>query len=349
MFTHVLLIAALLTPSLASAANYWTAEQGRVKRSTHSTSGYDAALHQGFQNKQDYEEGGRFYYSEFVNSFGQKEVLNTDQEIIFCGPNDKTFSETISTLFKGPGQGFQVEGEYAVRDDSTSIGFTPEAFNQSVYNTLVNNSNSTAKGRFCYRENNSKVDYRNPGAEKAVYCDPRTSSAHGAEKVFLDTSSGNSCAIALDIPLKLGETRFVRQLQETGSITIGQGFLGCYPNATSSLPEVVLIDNPESCTKTNRANCTKTCEWAYEVVCDAALMPKWGGGKCGAVGTMLFKDDIIEVNSADSLSYDVSSNQLYRGEAVMSCAMISERAQWVVSNQSCSPVTQTNPGAKGRQ
>lgn len=334
------IVLTLLTTHAVAENNYWNPSKSRVEKSEISRSGYTSALHQKMSNKAEYEEGGAFFYSNYTNSFGQKEVLDSSQEMIFCQGSERTFTETVKTLFKGGGQGFAGEkSAFMARDDSTSVGFSPDAFEEAVGQTLQLNGTTNAKGRFCYRENDSKVDYRDAGAAQAVYCDPTRSASHAAAKTFTDTSSGNSCEIKLDIPLKLGETRFIRQLQTTPSATIAQGFVGCYANSTSGIPEVALIDNPSSCTKTNRETCVKTCEWAYQVVCDAKLMPKWGGGKCGGIGTMLFKEDAVEVNSVDALSYNTDEKKLYRGSAIMSCAMVSGKAQWIVNSSSCLPVS----------
>lgn len=352
----ILIVAMITSLSLstpAEATKYWPDSEERVKRSTHNISSYNPALHKTFSNHADYEEGGRYYYrgpAGHVNSFGQQERLNTDQEILFCGPGDRTFSETLTSLYNQKNLFAELRTWYgdsapatsspfSVKDDSTSVGFTPAMFEDAVENTLLNNSNDRVKGRFCYRENDTMVDYRTPGAEKAVYCDPATGS-HGQPHIFIDTSSLKTCEIVLDVPIKVGETRFVRQLQETSDFTIAQGFVGCYANESSGLPEVKLIENPPTCNKINREDCARTCEWAHQVVCDAKLMPKWGGGQCGAFGTMIFKDDVIDVGSVDSLSYNRETKKLYRGEAIMSCAMVSGKAQWVVNDATCNIVTE---------
>lgn len=339
----------LLLPFFACSTELWPIGESRVKRSTHSTSGSNAALHETFPNHADYKEGGRFYYSNFVNSFGQREVLDTSKEIIYCEVNDRNFSETVESLYKEGGAGFATSAEFSVRDDATTVGFTPEALNSAIYQTLLNNSSNNTKGRFCYREDDIKVDYRTPGAESAVYCDPQRVALHATPKTFIDTSSGNACEIKLDAPLKLNQTRFIRQLQEFGDITIAQGFIGCFKNPISGTPEVTLVDNPSSCTKTSRESCVRTCEWAHQVVCDAKDMPSWGGGNCKAYGSMLFKDDAINVNSIDNLSFNLDSRTLYRGSAIMSCSMLDGRAQWIVSSQTCEPVELPNTGARPSQ
>lgn len=333
-----------LFPFYLSGADLWPVGEPRVKRSNHSTSGTNAALHETFPNANDYKEGGRFYYSNYLNSFGQREILDTSKEIIYCESGDRDFSETIESLYRGGGSGFTSSHTFSVRDDATTVGFTPEALSSAIYQTLMNNNSDNTKGRFCYRENNPKVDYRTPGAESAVYCDPQRTPSHSTPKTFIDTSSGNTCQIQLDAPLKLNQTRFIRQLQEFGDVTIAQGFIGCFKNQISGTPEVVLVDNPSSCTKTSRDSCVRTCEWAYQVVCDAKDMPSWG--KCSAYGSMLFKDDAISVNSVDSLSFDLGSRTLYKGSAVMACSMIDGRAQWVVSSQVCLPVEEPKSGSK---
>ena len=231
------------------------------------------------------------------------------------------------------------EALFSVNADATSVGFTPNQLSSAIESVLTgSNATSNSLGRFCYRENDTKVDYRSPGAASAVYCDPSRVTAHAQPKTFTDTSSMQSCSLKLDAPIKVGETRFLRQLQTDSEITIAQGFLGCYKNQDTGSPEVVLIDNPPSCTKTNRADCAHTCEWAYQVVCDATKMPRWGGGQCGAFGTMIFKDDVIDVSSVDTLSYNKDTNKQFRGEAIMTCAMISGQAQWIVNNSTCTEV-----------
>ena len=81
-----------------------------------------------------------------------------------------------------------------------------------------------------------------------------TSCSSGGELFYSDEVSGYNCSLKLDIPLKAGETRYLRQLQ-TGQKTVASGFVGCYKNSPGSSPQIKLIDNPDSCTPNARGTC----------------------------------------------------------------------------------------------
>lgn len=320
----------------SAKTSYWT-DQPRVTQRSNSSRSYTAAMHNRFAGLQPkYQENGEFFYSNYTDSFGQKQALNPDQEVVFCGAGDLSFNDTIEWLQQtAPSAGFVVDAnsEQSVRYDSSTIGFGPEQFDTAVRRTLTNNGNQTAKGRFCYDVNDvaQNVDYRTPGAEREVFCDP----ASEPELLFSDPVSGFSCQIQLDAPLKVGETKFMRQLQTGVSKTIAQGFAGCYRNEVSGLAEFKLIENPSSCTSKNRDSCNYTCEWAHKMICDAKLMPRWGGGKCGALPTVIFKGDVLPVSSSDQLSYSKVDERLYVGEALMQCSLVGGQAQWVITSEEC--------------
>lgn len=349
-----LFFAALLTLSNSASVmsqetnhpKYWDSQSITSQVSRAKT--YTAAMHTRFSDlKSNYELGGVHYYSNDTDTFGFPEALNTEQEMIFCTGADVNFTTAFkraaaSGVISGESvkanqnQWMQGSGNFRVNDDSSTMGFTPSEFDVEVRTALLNNNNS--KGRFCYDMNDyaNRVDYRNSGAAQATYCDP---AASGSSKTYQDPISGYSCRLDLDIPLKVGETRFLRQLQ-SNTPTIGQGYLGCYKNATTGEPELELIANPDNCTATSRGSCNHTCDWADEVVCTSSTMPRWSGGMCGGVGTTIFKGEAIDVPSSDATSYNSAEGVLYRGTATMRCAVVSGTAQWVVTSQSCSRITQ---------
>lgn len=293
---------------------------------------YTAAMHNSFPDiKSKYEENGEFYYSDTVNTFGFREVLNMKQEVVFCGPGDKNFNDAIEIAASSPSTSSASSVDFSsARDDATSFSVSPENMGAAIKQVLVNNASSTAKGRFCYNPNDSRVDYRRSGAEHATYC------SSGGELFYSDEVSGYNCSLKLDIPLKEGETRYLRQLQN-GQKTVASGFVGCYKNSPGGAPQIKLIDNPDSCTPDDRGTCLRTCDWADDVVCSPNDMPRWGAGEqCGAFGTVLFKGDSVNVSSSSQLSFDSSTGKSYSGEAVMACMMNSGSARWVVVDQTCS-------------
>ena len=226
------------------------------------------------------------------------------------------------------------DGVFRIEDDSSTMGFSAAEFDVEVKAALEQNVNS--KGRFCYDMTDfaNRVDYRDGVAATATYC---SSSMSGVS--FVDDESGYSCQLNLDVDLKVGETRYLRQLQGT-NVTVGQGFLGCYKNPSTGSPELELISNPSTCTGSSRSTCNYTCDWADDVVCESVDMPRWGANKCGGIATTIFKDEAISVTSSDGISYDTSAGVLYRGSAAMRCAMVGAEAEWIVTSQNCSPVTE---------
>lgn len=304
-----------------------------------NTEEYIATMHNKFGDiSKNYEEGGAYYYSNFLNSFGLTEALNAEQEVIFCGSNDWSFNEMISDIQQNLhianfNETFSIDTE--LKEDSTTTGIPPAYFDSSVHLTLKRNSNSVAKGRFCYDVSNKsgKVSYRTTGAELQTFCDPTKSQP----QVFQDPVSGFSCSVSLDIPLKLGETRYLRQAQTINSKTVASGFAGCYKNSVTGDAEFKLIENPSTCSKANRESCNSTCDWAYKQVCDAQTMPRWGNNMCGGQPTIIFTNNVINVSSSDAKS--TYNGVLYKGEAIMRCDMISGIARWVVQSGTCSPMS----------
>lgn len=327
-------------------ARYWTESRvNKVDPNRAYTNSYIANMHNSFSDiRERYEEGGEYFYSNALNTFGQQEALNPQQEVIFCRPGDRNFTSAVvdaasrrndstvrSTYWSGS---YSPNGDFKVEDDSTTSGLAPDQMTSSIREALINNSNNQTKGRFCYDENNyaGRVDYRNPSATQATYCDPSQTAA----LTFEDEVSGFGCGLNLDIPLKAGETRFIRQLQD-GQPTIAQGFVGCYNNPSTGHPEVTLIQNPDSCSPSSRGECLRTCDWADQVVCSSQDMPSWGGA-CQAVATQIFKDDTITVEASRAMSVD-SNGRRHQGQATMSCQMVGSQAQWVVTSSSCTPVS----------
>lgn len=346
MRSFIMLLLIVCAPLVAESNNapaYWDGD--RVTKSSKSRE-YSAALHNQFPElKPNYDENGQFYYSDTINSFGFKEVLNPQQEVVFCGPGDQNFSDAVKTAMSSTPQGclncVQDEAKSAVRDDASSVSAAPDAVVGAVRSVLGgSNANMNAKGRFCYKLSDPSVEYRQAGSETAVYC------SAGQSMNYQDPISGFSCSLKLDVNLKEGETRYIRQLQSDGGVsfaTIAQGFVGCYANPSSGEPQVSLINNPSSCSPSNRSTCIRTCDWADEVVCDPREMPRWGdGGMCGGYGTVLFKGDVREIDSSPQLSYSSVTRQLYSGKATMSCKMIGGKAKWVLLNSTCAATSSGN-------
>jgi hypothetical protein len=350
----LLLISLFSSQLLASEGNedsgqqtYWTVPSG--DRATSQGGGvYSAALHNRFLDiKANYEENGVHYYSDVLNSFGFQEVLDPTQEVIFCGAGDKNFSDAINiaqnssngshnrgVLVTNGDSGFIGE-IFSVKESSETVGFDASSMDDAIKSVLQNNVN--AKGRFCYRETDQNVSYRRAGSSQATYC------GSGQTQTYTDSVSGFQCQLALDINMKVGETRFVRQLQSAGLPTIAQGFIGCYADPISGSPVMQLVDNPSSCSPSSRSTCIRTCDWAEDVVCNPQDMPRWGGNQCGAYGTMIFKDEVINVNSSSQLSYEESTGTLFEGSAVMACVVVSSgasrSANWAIVSSECNPIT----------
>lgn len=320
-----------------SKNTYFKEERVRKQEGKENASAfYSATLHSRFSFRSDYEEGGRFYYSDNVDSFGNQEVLDTETEMIFCGPGDRSFTDTIiNAASNSRTSGSHVDGqEFGVSHDSTTVGFSPSQFEDEISATLQNNANTPGtKGRFCYDESdaNDRVSYRRLGSEKAVYCDPNDFST----ATFPDLVSGKSCELKLDIPIKVGSKRLVRQLQGDSSLTVGEGYLGCYASESGE-PLLRLHSNSDECALGNYTECSLTCDWAENLVCNPKEMPAWG--KCKGVGTLLFKNDSVVVKSVDALSYDPDGDTLYQGQATFSCRVGSGGPFWSVSEPTCSPV-----------
>jgi hypothetical protein len=321
---------------VASTPDYFEGE--RVKKTSRPVT-YTSAMHHKFANAEEYERGGAFYYRDGINSFGMREAINTEQEVIFCSGSEQSFSDAMARAASIPPAASHVvsstwskgaDVNFAVQHDSTSMSFPPAAMDDAIITSLTFNATSNAKGRFCYDIASPDVDYREAGAKDAVYCPADTSPIE-----ITDPGTGETCRLELDVDLKVGETRFLRQLQGGDARTVSQGFVGCYQGADRN-PTLQLVANPTSCTKESRDSCSYSCEWAHEVVCNPVDMPRWGGGKCGGLGTVIFKDDVIEVNAHPNHSYDQTKGVLYEGKATMSCRMVTGKAQWVVANNSCS-------------
>lgn len=239
---------------------------------------YSATLHSRFSFRSDYEEGGRFYYSDTTDSFGNKEVLDTESEMIFCGPGDRSFTDTvINAASRSRTSGYDtVDQEFGVKHDSTTVGFSPSQFEAEISTTLQNNANTSGtKGRFCYDESDAsnRISYRKSGSESAIYCNQLDFSA----ATFLDPISGQSCKIKLDVPIKVGSKRLVRQLQGDSSLTVGEGYLGCY-SSESGDPSLRLHSNSDECSLGNYAECSLTCDWAENLVCNPNEMQQTSQG-----------------------------------------------------------------------
>jgi hypothetical protein len=322
-------------------AKMWSGERKSRVGTAHT---YTAAMHNSLGLTEKYAKDGEYFYRDGTNSFGFKEAVNPELEVLFCSSGDKNFSTMIAEIHAGSDKsllpGTSASG-FTVRADATRVGFSPSQFDEGVAGLLANNVSSTAKGRFCYNVNDiesmgGRVDYLQTGAEDAVYCEA------GEVKTFTDPVSGESCQLELDVDLKSGEIRYLRQLQGASAgvefSTVAQGFLECTKDrelSPGSAPSLTLIANPSACSSTSRQSCNHTCDWAYEVVCDPVEMPQWG--QCRAQGTLIFKDDVITVESVDALSYSELEGRYYRGNATMSCKIIGSEAKWVVTDATCDP------------
>ncbi len=303
---------------------YWSGD--RVTKST-SPHVYTTSMHESFGSIRDnYKEGGVYYYRDGTNSFGQKEPLNTSEEVIFCEAGDVTFTDVAFSALKSTSSALG-DGT-SVQYDSASFGSGPSGLQSAVLSGLVNNSSTNTKGRFCYRESDSTVSYRNAGAASAVYCPKNT-----VIPQYTDAVSGMICRLTLDLDLKEGEVRFLKQLGVTSDFTIAQGFVSCEKDSVGD-PVLSLVENGDGCSKLNRESCNYSCDWAQDVACMALDMPAWGGGNCKSQGTVIFDGETIDVESSSSLSGSGSDFQ-WEGEASMRCAQVSGVAQWVIESQSC--------------
>lgn len=331
--------------SYASEPNYWS---GPVKVDANRLNSYTSTMHTRFNDiSENYQQNGIYFYSGLINSFGMKEVLDPSQQPIFCSPNDRSFTEAFFIAAFNARQdqhtedstnAIQASKDMLINFDSTNFGVDPFAVDEEIRNALINNSNAGTKGRFCYDINDyaNKVNYRQAGAEQETFC------GQGASFNYADDISGFSCSLALDAPLKVGETRFVRQLQNANSLTstVGQGLLGCYQNEVTGRSEVSLLDNPDSCSSDNRQSCIRSCDWADNVVCDPRDMPNWGLlGQCAGIGTVIFKNDILEVNSNNGLSYNPITEETFGGTATMACQSLGGNSvEWIIVSQTCNKI-----------
>jgi hypothetical protein len=310
--------------NLSSHTPYWSGE--RVTKSS-STAVYTTSMHELFGAISDnYKEGGIYYYRDGVNSFGQKEPINTREEVIFCESGDVTFTDVAFNSLKNTSSALG-DGK-SVQYDSASFGSGPSGLQGAVLSGLVNNSSTNTKGRFCYRESDTSVSYRSAGAESAVYCPKNTIIPN-----YTDYVSGMVCRLTLDLDLKEGEVRFLKQLGITSDFTIAQGFVSCEKNEVGD-PVLSLVENGDGCSKLNRESCNYSCDWAQDVACMSIDMPAWGGGNCKSQGTVIFEGESIDVKSSSSLSRAGDGFQ-WEGDASMKCAKVSGTASWVIESQSC--------------
>ena len=352
--TALFLTASLVVPVFAQSddvtANSHPLFNGDiVKEDPDYSPGYFVGFHNSLDSriKVKYEENGEYYYNNHgVNSFGLREPLNVEFEMITCDPGERSFQHVVADMIlasQDEGNSFSKEciGEgcierFGVLDDTTSMPMSAQTF-QNIVTAILTGTNATnnARGRLCYdMDNNSgAMNYRDPQAAKETYCEKGQLLPE-----YSDPVSGLKCQLELDIPLKVGKTRFVRQIQ-AGGPTIGQGFIGCYTNPSTGNSKVELVGNPSTC-DSNRADCLRTCDWAEDVVCESVDMPRWGGAdgeRCGALATTIFKGDAINVSASAQLSYSESEGVVYEGSAIMSCAIVSGEAEWIISEQTCAP------------
>lgn len=309
--------------SFTALSNNDTENRQRISKGNYAQI-YSSSLHEEMSIINRYVEGGVYYLRGEINSFGEDEAVNTQQEVIFCSGTDLTFTE-VAKLSLSRVQFADHDG--LVIKDSASTGALPNQFINDLESGLRNNG----KGRFCYKVNNADVSYFTAGSAEAGYCGKGTSTG-----IFEDPVTRNRCELVLDIDLKAGESRYLRQ-PETGFRTIAQGFVRCNDSGLGS-PTLELISNPDSCGPGSTSTCNFSCIWADGVACSGSSMPRWGGGNCGGVGTTIFKDDIVNINSLNALSFNVLTGLQYRGSAAMSCKSLGELSIWVVDTSNCNVV-----------
>ncbi|MBE8233517.1 MAG: hypothetical protein HAW67_07240 [Endozoicomonadaceae bacterium] len=312
-------------PVSSDAERLWP--NGRLKEDLVQDE-YITDMHQKFSSiKANYDESGAYYYRDGVNSFGEREAINTQEEVIFCSGSDVNFTNTMINTLKNDGSEYSGQ----LKQDSTSFGRSLGEMEGSIELALVNNSTASAKGRFCYKQTNSSVSYRTAGAESAVYCPQGTTIAS-----YIDPVSQKVCSLQLDIDLKVGEVRFIRQLQGGTQLTIAQGYVNCSRNFNGN-PNLELVANGQGCSSTDRRNCNYSCDWAHKVACASSRMPAWGGGKCKARPTTIFIGENLSVLSDYNLS-ERNQTDYWEGNAQLACNLIGSAPEWVVTSQSCSRV-----------
>jgi len=311
--------------SRSSHTPYWSGD--RVSKNSRGME-YTSSMHEQFADiRERYREGGIYYYRDDPNTFGQLVPVNTSEELIRCTSGAVTFTaQMVASLQNNSGS-----IGYGVKYDAASFGGDSSHMKSYIKSGLLANSNNTTKGRFCYRMSNPKVHYRDSSAEDLVYCPKNT-----AVGSYTDEVSGKTCNLTLDVDLKVGEVRFLKQLQATSGVTIAQGFVSCDKNIVGN-PVLSLVENGDGCDKLNRESCNYSCDWAQDVACMINDMPSWGAGKCRALGTVIFDGETLEVQSQSSLS-ERGEGFVYEGEAVMKCAQVSGKAQWVVESSTCEKV-----------
>jgi len=289
---------------------------------------YSSSLHDEMSIKDKYIEGGVYYLRGETNSFGEDEAVNTQQEIILCSNGDKTFTEVAKSSMS---KVLFADHDGKVIKDSASIGVLPNQFIADLEEGLTNNANNNTKGRFCYKVNNPDVNYKTVGAENASFCAKGSSTG-----IFEDPVTRNRCELILDIDLKAGESRYLRQPQGNFR-TISQGFVRC-ANEGLGQPELELISNPSNCGANNASACNFSCIWADNSACSGSVMPRWGGGACGGVGATIFLNDVINIEASRALSFDFQNGTQYEGSAQMNCQSVGETAVWVIVSSNCTEV-----------
>ena len=95
---------------------------------------YSPSLHEEMSIINRYVEGGTYYLRGEINSFGEREVVNTQQEVIFCGSNDLTFTE-VAKLSLSRVQFADHDG--LVIKDSASTGALPSQFIADLELSLI--------------------------------------------------------------------------------------------------------------------------------------------------------------------------------------------------------------------
>lgn len=292
--------------------------------------GYTATMHNKFSFSARYEEGGIYYYSDGIDSFGNRDVLDSSTEVTFCRPGDRNFMSTVKNAAASTAAS-PYSNSKGVKDDSTTSSFSPIQMETAISSTLVNNSNNQTKGRFCYDELDSSntIDYRTPNAGAAVYCSPERFTAAS----FVDLVSGKTCSLKLDVPIKIGSRRIVRQLQSASRTTIGEGYLGCYANPATGEPTLQLHANTDNCSGGSGAECRLTCDWAENLVCNPTELPSWGF--CKGQGSLVFKDDVINVLSNPGVSFDPSTGKRYKGSASFTCRATGSGTYWSLNSSNC--------------
>lgn len=315
----VMLFVSLFNVAIAQENDSLVSESSKALITTNT-------LHDRMNIRSRYLPGGQFYLRETVNTFGDDEPLNRQDQVVFCQPGERDFTDTIVDFL---GRSDPAENG-AVPYDSASFAGDTQGFIGAMQATLENNATNNSQGRFCIPLNDPDVTFKQGGVTDS-FCEA------GQSLSFTDPASGYSCSVTLDIDLKGGAFRYLRS-EIISPPSVGLGYVTCDDEGFGKA-QLRLVNNPTSCAGAP-GTCVNTCTWVGGNICRASDMPRWGGENCGGQGTQLLINDVLTVNSVDSFSINANSGQLYKGAASMACEQSGESARWRVLSQTCFPVQQ---------